>query len=183
MAKAVTSHPEECWRFIATLAGGDPEQIIWHPATSELEVPGVDQATLDSVLADYDTLAPTADSVASRIAKLSNAAGALIVGGFQSDAGGLHTGQKWYDSQQEDQLNLVGSAGSVDAGESTIYAYRDTQGGTKTYAPHTRAQMKQLLIDGRDRKLAILQEFNTKKIAVLATTTMAELDAITWTMT
>ena len=183
MAKAVTTQPEECWRFIAVLAGGDPAQIIWHPATSELEVPDVDQATLDSVLANYATLTPTAESIANRIIKLSGAAGNLVIFGFQSDAGGLHTGLKWYDSEHEDQLNLVGSAGSIDAGESTIYAYRDTQGGTKNYAPHTKGQMKQLLVDGRDRKLAILIEFNMKKVAVLAATTMAELDAITWTMT
>lgn len=183
MAKAVTSQPEECWRVIAELSGGDPSQIIWHPATSELEVPDVTQAALDSTLANYDTLTPTAGSVADKIIKFSQSASELIVNGFQSDAGGLHTVVKWYDSRQEDQLNLVGSASSVDAGESTTYAYRDTVGGTKIYAAHTREQMKGILEDGRDRKLAILVEFNTKKEAVLAVTTMAELDAITWTMT
>ena len=183
MAKAITSLPEECWRFIAVLAGGDPSQIIWHPATSELEVPDVDQTSLDTTLANYDSLVPTTEAIATKIANLSGAAGNLVISGFQSNAGGLHIGLKWYDSEQEDQLNLVGSASSIDAGESTIYFYRDTVGGTKIYVPHTRAQMKKVLQDGRDRKLVIFVEFNVKKEAVLAATTMAELDAITWTMT
>lgn len=183
MAKAVTTRPSTCWRTIAKLAGGDPYQIIWHAGTSELEVPDVDQVTLDTTLANYDTLIPTFEAIAAKISDLSGTAGDLVIAGFQSDAGGLHTVLKWYDSEKEDQLNLVGSASSIDAGESTIYFYRDAPGTTKIYVPHTRAQMKKVLQDGRDRKLAILIEFNTKKVAVLAATTIAELDAITWTMT
>lgn len=183
MAKSVTTRPNTCWRMIAELSGGDPYQIIWHPDTSELEVPDVDQTALDFSLANYDSLVPTATCISRKITELSGVAGDLVIAGFQSDAGGLHAGLKWYDSEKEDQLNLIGSASSIDAGESTIYFYRDTVGGTKIYVPHTRAQMKKVLQDGRDRKLAILIEFNTKKVAVLAATTMAELDAITWTMT
>lgn len=183
MAKAVTALPSTCWRMIAEIAGGDPYQIIWHAATSELEVPDVDQATLDSTLTNYDNLTPTVICISQKITELSGIAGDLVTSSFQSDAGGLHAELKWYDSEKEDQLNLIGSASSIDAGESTIYFYRDTVGGTKIYVPHTRAQMKKVLQDGRDRKLAILVEFNTKKVAVLAATTMIEMDAITWTMT
>ena len=182
MAKTVTTQPSTCWRMVAEIAGGDPHQIIWHPDTSELEVPGVDQATLDSTLANYDTLVPTFICISQKITELSGIAGDLVIAGFQSDAGGLHVGLKWYDSEKEDQLNLIGSASSIDAGESAIYFYRDTLGGIKIYVPHSRAQLKKLLQDGRDRKLALLQEFNAKKVAVLAATTVAELDAVLWTM-
>jgi hypothetical protein len=41
------------WVKIAELAGADPFLNIWHPATTELEVESVDQATLDTAFAGY----------------------------------------------------------------------------------------------------------------------------------
>lgn len=41
------------WVKIAELAGADPFLNIWHPATTELEVESIDQATLDTAFAGY----------------------------------------------------------------------------------------------------------------------------------
>lgn len=41
------------WVKIAELASADPLLNIWHPATTELEVESIDQATLDTAFAGY----------------------------------------------------------------------------------------------------------------------------------
>jgi hypothetical protein len=181
MAKAVVTLPQDKWRAVARIAGGDEKEIIWHPETSELEVPGVtDTALGNAIVAISDgSASASAEEIAQKIETLSQSARALIEDGFQSTALGLHTSPHWYDSQLEDQLNLVGN---VETGDDTIHACRVIKGGAKTYMQHTAGQLKQVLRDGRDRKLAVLQEFATKKIQCLAAITVGELDAITWTM-
>ena len=52
MAKVVVTLTQD-WRKIAELAGGDPDENMFDPPTSELEVPGVTQAALDTGFADY----------------------------------------------------------------------------------------------------------------------------------
>jgi hypothetical protein len=182
MAKAVVTLPQDQWRMIAREAGGDEKEIIWHPDTSELEVPGVTDTALGNAIVNVtDGTTPiTVEDITRKIESLSKSARSTIEGGFQSTALGLHTTEHWYDSQIEDQLNLVGN---VETGDDTVHACRATQGGAKVYMQHTAAQLKQVLRDGRDRKLAILQEFATLKAQCLAATTKSELDAITWTMT
>lgn len=168
---------------ISVAAGGSPSQMIYHEDTGELECPDVaQQANLDSALDEVlnGTAPITLAQVTAHIENLASKARGLIEGGFQSDALGLHTSLKWYDSEIEDQLNLIGN---VEAGDDTIHACRDTQGGpNKAYHLHTNAQLRTVLRDGRDRKLAILQEFATKKAQCLAATIKGELDAITWVM-
>ena len=114
---------------------------------------------------------------AEYIEAMSQQARADIVDGFQSLALGGSPGGYWYDSEEEDQLNLIGSAS---AGDDMNYSCRDTQGGTKTYRLHTHEQLLQVVRDGRDVKLGILQTFNTKKAAVLAAADKDAVDAITW---
>ena len=128
------------------------------------------QADLDAKdLLDYKT---------AKILALSASAAADIVNGFQSEAGGLHTAPgKWYDSQPEDQVNMIGS---VAVGDTMDYPCRDTQTGDKSYVEHTNAQLQAVLQDGRDVKLTTLQTFNTKKGTVLACADKACVDAVTW---
>lgn len=57
MAKVVVTFAHD-WRKIAELAGADPDENMFDPPTSELEVVGVTQAVLDGAFADY-----TADQV------------------------------------------------------------------------------------------------------------------------
>lgn len=61
------------WVKIAELAGADPFLNIWHPASTELEVESIDQATLDTAFADYvadqtniDAATAAAEEVISR---------------------------------------------------------------------------------------------------------------------
>ena len=52
MAKVVVALTED-WRKIAELAGGDPSLIMFDPPPSELEVPDVTQAALDTAHTAY----------------------------------------------------------------------------------------------------------------------------------
>lgn len=109
-----------------------------------------------------------------KILELSVAAESEIINGFASTALGT---EYWYDSEPEDQLNLVGSVAS---GDDMYYACRVGQGGTKQYLLHTHLQLQAVLQSGRDIKLAVLQKFTTKRDAVLACSTEAQVSAITW---
>ena len=173
-------------RAIAIAAGAaDPSEIVYYNETGELEVPDVNDAALSAAVASIldGSASVTTAMVANRIEELSAHARALIESGFLSDANGLHATPKWYDSEIEDQLNLVGNVSSMMDADSTIHACRDVQCGTKTYTSHTKAQLRRVLKDGRERKLAILVEFNTLKAQCLAAATKGALDAIQWTMT
>ena len=81
----------------------------------------------------------------------------------------------FYASSHDDQLNLIGSAA---AGDDMDYAVWED--GVKSYIAHTASQLQQVVRDGRDVKLAVLQKFNDKQGLVIAATTEAEVDAITW---
>ena len=52
--------------------------------------------------------------------------------------------------------------------------------GLKSYVSHTSTQLLQVLNDGKDVKLTILQKFAVKKSQILAATDFASVDAITW---
>ena len=54
MAKATITFPNQYWRRIATLAGGDPPPLMYDADLNELEVPDVKQANLDIDLANFD---------------------------------------------------------------------------------------------------------------------------------
>ena len=167
-------------RAIAVAAGApDPTEIIYHEDTGELEVAGVQQANLDTALASVlsgTAPATTADKT-EKIGDMAAACRAAIEGEFPSTAGGKHPLPQWYDSKMEDQLNLTGN---VAAGDDTIHAHRDVQGGVKVYDSHSNVQLRQVLRDGRSVKLGHLQTFAAKKVQVLAAVTMADLDIIIW---
>lgn len=52
MAKVVVTDDQD-WVKITEMCGGDRKLIMYDPNTSELEVPDVTQAALDTALADY----------------------------------------------------------------------------------------------------------------------------------
>ena len=51
---------------------------------------------------------------------------------------------------------------------------------SKQYLIHTAPQLLQVLNDGKDVKLTVLQKFAVKKAQILAATTTASVDLITW---
>lgn len=109
-----------------------------------------------------------------RIIALSQDAEAEIISGFESTA----LGESYlYDSDLEDQVNLIGAAS---LGKNTYYACRNVSSGVKSYIMHTNLQMKQVLEDGANVKLAALTKFNGLRDQVYAATTVAEVNAIVW---
>ena len=146
------------------------------------------QCSTSSSIDDYDSIQWVSDPIpkedldliylvqikTEKIIELSVDAEGEIINGFVSSALGS---PYWYDSQPEDQLNLIGS---VSSGDDMYYACRETLDSMKQYLLHTHEQLKQVVRDGRDVKLSVLQKFNDKRNAVLGCTTQQQVDAITW---
>ena len=144
---------------------GDPsvyENITW--ITTPISQVDLDVANLTKVKTD-------------RIIELSASARQVIVNGFHSSALGS---DYVYDSAPEDQLNLVGVVAS---GADTYFSCRDPNTLTKTYILHTISQLHQVIADGKDIKLAVLQKFTAKQAAILACTTESQVNVITWVST
>ncbi|NCN11276.1 MAG: DUF4376 domain-containing protein [Leptospira sp.] len=94
-----------------------------------------------------------------------------IVSGFTSNAlGSIHS----YDSDRDDQLNLIGS---VSQGTDVYYMCKNSD-DVAEYRPHTAEQIKQVLADGAQRKLFLLQRANTLKTSIANATTNTQLKAI-----
>lgn len=134
----------------------------------------ISKAELDSKLLE--------DAKVQKIQELSDACQTAIVSGFLSSALGT---PRLYDSQEVDQLNLVGATTATDKGEtqafdSIYYACRDPLTGKKSYELHSNAQLKQILRDGANIKLMFLQQFNTKRQRVYEATTLEQVSSIAW---
>lgn len=121
-----------------------------------------------------------------KITELSNACQLDIIGGFTSNAlGALNK----YDSTEVDQLNLIGAVTATSptptdlGGYNSVYACRPIINGveqSKQYLLHSHFQLRQVLADGAAYKLNELLNFNNKRTAVNNATTIAEINAITW---
>lgn len=107
-----------------------------------------------------------------KLVELSQACETAIISGFESSAlGTAHT----YQSDRDDQLNLVGM---VTANVDDYFKCFD--GNTWDYRLHTASQLHQVLIDGKDQKLAHLQRFATLKGQLDLAVSEAEVSAIVW---
>jgi hypothetical protein len=118
------------------------EDIEWGAQTP------ISKADLDLKIIDYHRQA--------HIEKLSAACQTAITGGFVSIA----LGDPYiYDSQQEDQINLLGSVSTTSPttenpnGTSQYYACRNPETDVKDYLLHTHAQLRMVMDDGADFKL------------------------------
>ena len=118
-----------------------------------------------------------------RVAHVSNVCEAAITSGFESNALGS---VRIYDSEQVDQLNLIGAVAStapgLDAptGTSIFYASRDPNTGIKSYDLHSYYQIRKVLEDGANVKLMHLHRFAMLRAQIYAATTLAEIHEINW---
>ena len=144
-------------------SAGDPadyNSIVWDSTP-------ISQAELDATyLIDYKT---------KKIIEFSEQAKTEITSGFASSAlGTLH----WYDSETEDQLNLIGA---VTTNTDMAYACRNsTANDTKEYKIHTHNELLTVINAGKDIKLAALQKFNVKREQITVAANQTAVDAIVW---
>ena len=122
---------------------------------------------------------------ANRIAELSEQCEAAIMSGFESAALGT---TYIYDSETVDQINLIGAVSSTapspiePMGYTIYYACRNKDTGVKEYHPHSHFQLRQILADGAQVKLGYLQVFYFKRIEIENCTTVADVEAIVWSV-
>ena len=84
--------------------------------------------------------------------EINQAAQDAIIAGFDSSALGA---PYRYESDQFDQLNLIGAA---QLGIGITYRCVRLADGVEDYFAHTNAQLQQVLADGATRKLSLLQQ-------------------------
>ena len=121
-----------------------------------------------------DKVIPLADLKKTKLLLIENEQNRLIESGFISSAlGEDHT----YSSDKDSQFNLVGS--DV-ASEDTFYKCADSN-GVSEFRFHTAAQIHQVLIDGKNVKLGIMQAAEVKRYQVSIANSISDLDAITVT--
>lgn len=133
------------------------------------------QVTLDTKILDmYKT---------NKITELSDMCHVSIISGFISNA----LGQNYiYDSEEVDQINILGVVSSTmptalaPLGSSIYYACRNVATNVKSYVVHSHAQLREVLEDGADRKLSLLQQFHSLQNQVNACTTAGQVQAIVW---
>lgn len=100
-----------------------------------------------------------------------------IVGGFVSSTLGT---PHLYDSDIEDQINLIASFIASQAMPVVLYRCTNIATNTKNWENHTSAQMQQLYADGVTFKTTQLITASTLKLQVDAATTTEQISAIIW---
>ncbi len=156
---------------------GDPhvyENITWEAGAVLPTKEVLDQTIFNKAIED-------------QVQALSDACQVQITSGFESSALGYTC---IYDSEEVDQLNLIGSVSTISptpdspAGYTTPYAVRPVVNGVpqaKEYTVHTYAQLRQVMTDGAQFKLQCLIKFNTKRYIVQnMCSTIEQILAITW---
>lgn len=112
------------------------------------------------------------DLKASRTAEVNRICQEKIVSGFTSSAlGSAH----YYDSEETDQLNLIGSVAS---GISVLYKCRNIGTDVTAYVTHTNTQIKQVLRDGAERKTFLLQNAMSLKNSISSAADITALNAV-----
>jgi len=119
---------------------------------------------------------PFSEYIARKVQEINTACSTEITSGFTSTA---LTGGRTYQSQELDQLNLIGV---VTGGTDDYFKCAKTVSGKLvwSYEMHTVAQLKQVLNDGKVHKQALLQKAGTLKANVDLAKTQADLDLIVW---
>lgn len=123
-----------------------------------------------------------AQAQAAAVAGLTAACGAAITGGYSSAALGTpHT----YPMSQTDQINMLGSiaASTLPSGQvpgwTTPFMCADSTGAW-ALRPHTATQIQQAGQNGKAWVVTCQTHLAAQAAAVLAATTVADVEAITW---
>ena len=122
-----------------------------------------------------ELIAPKFDTLQTqKLGYINSSCKQAIESGFASSAlGNSHT----YQSEEVDQLNLIGA---VSSGVAQPFKCSADGGETWEYKVHTNEQLKTVLGDGAIVKAEFLQKANNLKAQIARATTVAELDAIVW---
>lgn len=122
-----------------------------------------------------------------KVRELSDACAEDIMSGFVSIALGS---EHLYDSEDVDQINLIGATMMLNATSdtngvepSTPYAVRSIVDGVtqpKQYLLHTRSQLQAVVIAGSAVKLYKLQKFNNKRDYINAALLISDVTAVNW---
>jgi len=114
------------------------------------------------------------DTKSKAIANINTSCKNEIISGFISSALGV---EHFYESEETDQLNLVGA---VSSGIAQPFKCSGDNGQTWGYEIHTADQLKQLLQDGAVVKATHLQKANQLKDEIAGAATLEQLEAIAW---
>jgi len=113
-----------------------------------------------------------------KISEINKIAQEKIVSGFISNALGF---EHLYQSEPTDQINLLGVVQTAQlTNESQLFKCSPDNGQTWEYKEHTPEQITQVLKDGKDIKIAILEKANQLKQQVKQAATIEEINTITW---
>ncbi|WP_207668617.1 hypothetical protein [Dehalobacter sp. 12DCB1] len=140
-----------------------PEQELIKIKKKLGEIPPI---TSPSTLLDYQT---------NKIFELSKACEEEILTGFYSTARGT---SEWYTNSRDDQSNIIAQATLATLNPAIIPQWKSANESICT--DFTLAQMTQLATDGAIFKTERIKTFETLKVAVLACTTIEEVEAISW---
>lgn len=152
---------------------------VYSNLLSEDETPLPSKAELDNFILE--------EVKKAQIDFLSSECQKKITSGFISSAlGSPHI----YDSEEVDQLNLIGSVASTSPtdefpeGLESQYAVRPIENEIiqpKIYKLHTYKQLREVMTDGSVFKLGCLLHFNEKRSIINnSCSTMEEVTSITW---
>ncbi len=113
-----------------------------------------------------------------KIHEINKIAQEKIVSGFISNAlGSSHL----YQSEPTDQLNLLSVVQTAQlTNENQPFKCSPDNGKTWEYKEHTPEQLAQVLKDGKNIKIAILEKANQLKQQVKNATSIKEVKLITW---
>lgn len=114
------------------------------------------------------------ETKARRAGEMRVAYAAALQGGFESAA--LGTPHR-YLSDLASQVKLAGSAA---CGAPVQYECVEVSTGAETVKAHTAAQMRQVLVDGKDAAVALKLRLRDRVAQIMAATAATQVDAVIW---
>lgn len=114
------------------------------------------------------------EAKARRVGELRASYAAALQGGFVSS--GLGTPHR-YMSDLSSQVKLAGGAA---CGATVQYECVEVATEAETVKSHTAAQMRQVLVDGKDAAVAFKLRLRDRVAQVMASTTLAQVNAVIW---